>query len=326
LAIRRLDELGDSNGEDATPGWVAATPEGRLQQLQRLRNAKRKLLEKVAENREKPKKYQADEDRMLVSPTDLDAVIGRDKEDVCGPIYNTQYMVACGSGVIVSYGVFAQCNDTGTIGPMIQRTQIVVCGTLEVTHADAGYCSLLEIQDCQSLGVELFAPVPEKVKKGADGQRLFASSDFQFAPTNESCVCPAGHTMKRRARGVKPRADGRTVVELRFEQTVAHCGVCELASKCLQPGSKCRSVARLEGQELLDAQRQKMQGPEGQRSRRLRGQTVERVFGDGKRHRNQNQQNGRGLSRVKAEVGLLLVAQNALRLCSLRKRRPPPPA
>ena len=99
------------------------------------------------------------------------------------------------------------------------------------------------------------------------------------------------------------------------------CETCKDASRCLKPGSRRRSVSRLEGQELLDAQREKMESDLGKRSQRLRGQTVERAFADGKRHRNQNEQNGRGLPRVQAEAGLLVVAQNALRLYNLRKRR-----
>lgn len=323
-AIPLLDDR-TSPADLTFPGWVAPTSNGREEQLDCYRNAKRRLLQRVAENREKPKKYQGNEDAFLISPTDIDAVIGRDKEKVCGPIYNTQAMVACSSDVIVGYDVFAQCTDTGTLAPMITRTQYFVGDRLRKIHADKGYCSLLELQDCQSLNVELFAPVQRQVKKGAEGQVLFSGKDFAFLPEQGSCRCPAGHEMTKRARGVKPRADGRNVVEVRYEQSRDRCGTCALASRCLKPGSRRRTVSRLEGQELLDIQQEKMEGEAGKRSGRLRGRTVERVFGEGKRHRNQNVQNGRGLQRVKAEVGLLVVAQNSLRLYNLRKTRGKPP-
>jgi transposase len=322
LKLAVLQDESDGNVQDGVfPKWVGATPDGREEQLQRYRNAKRRMLEKVAKNRKKPRKYQRDESRFLINPTDIDAVIGRDKEKVCGPIYNTQYMVACGTDLIVAYDVFAQCCDTGTLAPMIQRTQRFVRGRLRTVHADSGYCSLLELGDCQTLGIELFAPVQEVVKKGGQGQTLYSARDFTFFLQEGRCRCPAGHEMTQRARGVKPRADGRCVVEVRYEQSANRCHDCTHASRCLKPGSRRRSVSRLEGQELLDAQRAKMESDAGKRSLRLRGKTVERLFGDGKRHRNQNQQNGRGLHRVKAEVGLLVVAQNALRLYNLRKQR-----
>jgi transposase len=87
---RVIRSAGSVANEESIPGWVAATEQGRLDQLERLRQAKRKLLERIAKNREKPKKYQGREDRFLISPTDVDAVIGPDKEKVVGPIYNTQ--------------------------------------------------------------------------------------------------------------------------------------------------------------------------------------------------------------------------------------------
>jgi transposase len=303
------------------PGWVASTPNGRQQQLRQYRRAKRRMLENVAKNRGKPKKYQRDEDKFLISPADIDAVIGRDKEKVCCPIYNIQYMVAGSTDVIVAYDVFAQCHDTGTLAPMIKRTQRFIGGRLCSVHADTGYCSLLELRDSQSLGVELFAPVQEVVKKDRKGKALYSGKDFSFLPQEGRCHCPAGHEMTRRARGPKPRADGRSVFEIRYEQSADRCETCKDASRCLKPGSRRRSVSRLEGQELLDAQREKMESDSGKRSQRLRGQTVERAFADGKRHRNQNEQNGRCLPRVQAEAGLLVVAQNALRLYNLRKRR-----
>ena len=232
-------------------------------------------------------------------------------------------MVACGSDVILSYGVFAQCTDSGTLGPMIDRTQAAVGHRLQKVLADGGYCSLLELQDCIARDIELIAPVPGAAgaspHKAADGEPLLSQKEFTFFPDDKRCKCPAGHEMLCRAVSEKPRADGRSVTEVRYEQTPELCGKCLLASRCLKAGSIRRSVARLEGQELLDAQVAKMSSDEGKTYARLRGQTVERVFGDGKIHRNQNRQNGRGLPRVEAEVGLLVVAQNTLRTYNLRQ-------
>jgi len=324
-AIGWLDHREQDQHNHAIAGWVASTPQGRQEQLDRYRAAKVRLLDQVAQNREKPKKYRRDEDNILISPMDIDAVFGRDKEKVLCALYNTQYMVACGSGVIVGYNVFAKTNDTGTLVPMIELTQRIVAGRLRTIHADKGYCSLLELQDCRKLGVELYAPVQDHSRGNGstslDGQSLFSQKDFVFSQKDGSCHCPAGHLMPKRARGIKARADDRSVVEVRYEQSVERCVGCPLASRCIKPGSARRTVTRLEGQDLLDNQQTKMESDAGKRSAGLRGQTVERTFGDGKLHRNQNEQNGRGRIRVKAEVGLLVVAQNSLRLYNLRKRQ-----
>lgn len=317
--------VSESPSSSPVPAWVAATVHGIQEQLDRYRAAKRRLLEQVAQNRKKPKKYQRNEESILISPTDIDAVFGRDKEKVLCALYNTQYMVAHGSGVIVAYDVFPKTNDTGTLAPMIALTQQIVAGRLLAVHADKGYCSLLELQDCQRLGVELYAPVQDHSRgngsKSLNGQKLFSQKEFEYCPEEESCRCPAGYTMFRRARGKKARADGRMVEEVRYEQVVERCSGCPLASRCIKPGSVRRTLTRLVGQELLDAQQAKMEENVGKRSAGLRGQTVERAFGDGKLHRNQKEQNGRGITRVKAEVGLLVVAQNSLRLYNHKKSK-----
>ena len=78
-------------------------------------------------------------------------------------------------------------------------------------------------------------------------------------------------------------------------------------------------VKRLEGQELLDAQREKMSEPEVQSRYALRGQTVELGFADAKGHRGLSRFHGRGIRRARAETGLLVLAQNLLRLDRLQR-------
>ena len=309
--------------EHEIPQWIGPTAAGRQQQLEQFEKAASMLEIRIDANAKKPKKFQSDPEKMTISPWDVDASIGRDKQKVLAPIYNTQFVVAPDSDIIVSYGVFAQNTDSGTLIPMIERTQDVVRGSLKQVLADAGYCSLLEVKDCQERNIDLYAPVIDtsSSRKAADGTPQLSQKDFSFYPSEGRCVCPAGHEMKRRSRGEKPRADGRTVVEVRYEQTDEICGGCKLAGKCLLKGSTRRSVGRLVQQELLDEHAKKMSTEHAKQLMKLRGKSVERLFGDGKLHRNQNQQNGRGIKRVRAEVGLLVVAQNTLRTYNLRKQR-----
>ena len=322
-----IEVLGDEdlrhNDASEIPKSVARTSEGRERQLQRLQLAQAKLDEKIRQNAARPKRYQAEEKNIRISPVDPEAAPGRDKEKVFCPLYNTQYMVSCENDVILAYGVWAQTNDSGMLVPMIERTQAIVGNSLKTVHADAAYCSLLELRDSNTLGINLMAPIQEaskSCKKAMDGQPQFSQKEFTFSTDLESCICPAGHKMHNRSRGPKPRADGRVVYEVRFGQRPEVCSACPLAKRCLQPNSKRRTVSRLEGQRELDAQREKMESDAGKRSQRIRGQTVERSFADGKRNRNQGQQNGRGLRRVRAEAGLLVVAQNSLTIYNLKRR------
>lgn len=329
LAVEVLDTDSETDAdvqknlreEHEIPKWIGNTLAGRQRQLSQFKKAESTLKMRIETNATKPKKFQSDPEKMTISPWDVNASIGRDKEKVLAPIYNTQFVVAPHSDIVLSYGVFAQNTDSGTLVPMIQRTQEVVGGLLTTILADAGYCSLLEVKDCQELSIDLYAPVVDSSssKNAADGTPQLSQKDFTFYPEEDRCVCPAGHEMRRRSCGKKPRADGRDVLEVRYEQTTERCGGCELVGKCLLKGSSRRSVGRMEGQELLDEHAVKMSTDRGKSLMKLRGQSVERLFGDGKLHRNQNQQNGRGIDRVSAEVGLLVVAQNALRTHNLRR-------
>ena len=75
----------------------------------------------------------------------------------------------------------------------------------------------------------------------------------------------------------------------------------------------------MEGQELLDAQREKMEQEDVKLRYNLRGQTVELGFADAKGNRRFDRYHGRGLRRARAETGLLVLAQNVLTLDRIQR-------
>ena len=62
-----------------------------------------------------------------------------------------------------------------------------------------------------------------------------------------------------------------------------------------------------------------MAQPDVQARYALRGQTVERAFADAKGNRRLDRFHGRGRHRAQTETGLLVLAQNALRLDRLEQ-------
>jgi len=326
-AIAMLDDpsqIASSRPLKKVASWLGKTPSGRQEQLQRFRAAKAKILDEIRVNRGLPRSLRLQEADIKLSPADVDAVIGKDKFKVTRPLYNVQYMCDFDSDVILSYGVFRKKNDTGTLIPMIEKTQSIIGGSLEKVHADSGYCSLLEVKDCVDVDVELFAPVPER--KGSKGRQTdsgevqISADEFDWNQSSASLRCPAGHSMRRVSRSKDPRADGRHVIELRFEQAEDRCVDCELATRCLASGSSRRTVRRLEDQPLMDAQKKKMESDAGVASSRHRKMRIERRYGDSKKHRGGGELHGRGFSRATAETGLMVVAQNCLTLYLLAKR------
>jgi hypothetical protein len=218
-AIAQLDDpdqVASGRQLRRVPSWLAKTPEGRQKQLVSFRAAKAKILSEIGVNRGLPSGLRRNEDEIKISPADVDAVIGKDKFKVTRPLYNVQYMCDFGSDVILSYDVFRKNNDTGTLIPMIKKTQSVIGGRLKKTHADSGYCSLLEVMDCVELDVELLAPVPErKGSKGrttASGEVQITADEFLWDEPGGSLRCPAGHSMRQVSRSKDPRADDRYVI------------------------------------------------------------------------------------------------------------------
>lgn len=309
----------------ARPQWIAPTSTGRQEQLHRFQQAKRQILDNIRENRTKPSRYRRDELRMVISPADPDAVIGKDKLKVVRPLYNTQYVTDCASDVIIAYGVWRQNNDNGTLVPMIEKSQKASGNSLKTLHGDSGYCSILDLKDCKRIDIDLYAPVQDNTtqpgRKTASGESQIPSSDFAFDEATRELTCPGGYTMRLVKEVQVPRADGRRLGELRFEQSVDHCSTCPLATRCISGNGKRRTVSRQSEQAILDEQKEKMATEAGKRSQKIRSQVIERRFADGKKHRGQGIQNGRGLARVEAEVGLLVIAQNTLTLYNLEKRK-----
>jgi len=144
LLERRREELAAAIARDeagqliqTVPRWMAQTAAGRQQQSRRFARADEVLTRRLAENASRPKDKRLPENRVTINPSDPEAPVGRDKEKVCCRLYTAQYLVEPNSLVILSVEVFAQATDSGTLAPMLDRTQEVTGRLLEAVTANA---------------------------------------------------------------------------------------------------------------------------------------------------------------------------------------------
>jgi transposase len=320
---RRLGELQativlDQAGQRPAmvPGWMAKTPTGRQEQSKRFAKAQATLNRRRQDNAQRPKDKRLEDNKVTVSTSDPEAVMGRDKEKTFCPLYTSQFVVEPNSLVVLAFEVFAQASDAGTLGTMLDKTAQVIGHKLEAITTDAGYVSILDIQGCFDRGVELFAPVQENdytaKKRAAQASQRIEREQFTWLPEEEAYVCPGGHRLDYKGKERKRRRGNQEVIEHRYHCPPEHCRGCPLRDRCVRDPEKGRTVKRLEGQELLDAQRAKMKTPLGEAKRKRRGQVIERNFADAKEHRNLRKLHGRGLERARAEVGLVAMVQTAL--------------
>jgi hypothetical protein len=322
--IKQLEAIIQGQFAEEVPQWVPATDSGRQDLSHRMNQAWDILLQRIEKNAEKPSDKRQDPNKIRVSLSDPQAPLGRDKLKVFRPLYTVQYVVAVTSYFVLSYCCEPAATDAGTLGPMIDRTQEAVGGRLKSMLADAAYCSIVDLQECQQRNIELLAPVQSNSQTAAKKQKnpnpQIPREEFVWNPEENCYHCPQGHRLDYRDRARVQRHSDHQLWESRYRCDPVHCQGCPLAARCLRPKSASRTIKRLEGQELLDAQRTKMAEPEVQSRYRLRGQTVELAFADTKGNRQQSRFHGRGLSRARTETGLMVVAQNLLRLNRLEKQ------
>ena len=327
---KRLQELNAAVEKDAAgqpiesePYWMAATPNGRQAQLERYRRAGDELADRLAKNQERPKDKQLPRKKVKVSVTDPEAPLGLDKEKVFCPMYTAEFVVDTASLLILSFQVFAQATDAGTLAPMLDRTQEVT-GTMVIQiSTDAGYVSLLDLQECQERNVCLVGPVGEnnftEKKRAEAGPPRIGKDQFQWLPEEQTYRCPKGHRLTHEGKEQKRRRDDNEVTQHRYRCPAEHCRSCPLRERCVKNPEKGRTVKRLEGEELIEAHKEWMKTDEAKAANRLRGSVIERCFGDAKKHRDLRCLHGYGLKRAKAEVGLVILVQTALTLARLRK-------
>lgn len=323
-AVIEKDEQGEAVATEALPAWMAKTAKGRRAQADRYAAAEAELERRQAANAKRAKDKRLPEEQVRISLSDPEAPLGRDKEKVYGPLYTAELVVDADTDLIVSYEVFAQATDAGTLPTMLDTTQDVIGQPLKSMVADAGYVSVADLYACQERGVTLYAPYHEndytqKKQAAQQGEPPITRDQFTWDAEQQTYTCPQGHQLDYVDKDKRPRCTAEPVVRLRYRCSPDHCRGCPLRGRCVKNPEKGRIVTRLEGQELIDAHCERMKTAQAKELCRKRGSVIERTYADSKAHRNFRRLSGRGLAHAKGEVGLVVFAQNLITIQRLRK-------
>jgi transposase len=327
---RRLAELDRVLAADKTrqnpgaiPAWMARFPATRRQQRYRFRAAQKKLLKQHAQNARRSRDQRQEPEKIVISTSDFEAALGRDKEKVFRPLYNLQVVQDLDSPLILGHEVFAQATDAGTLMPMRQRVRDRTGVWLERLLADAGYASALDLFDCAEAGVDLYAPYQEndqtEQRRAKQPQRQIPKSEFVWLPTEQTYVCPKGHRLSPIGREERARAGGRSLELTTYRCAKEHCQACPLLARWTR-SAQGRTIKRNEPEDLIVAHQAKMKTAEAKTIYRQRSQTIELRFADAKTHRGLRRFSGRGLERVRIEVGLWVLSHNLKVVQAARQR------
>jgi transposase len=300
------------------PGWLAKTVAGRLKQQQRYQKAQLRMEEMQQRNQDKRSSKRKERDKIVVSTSDPEAALGRDKDKVYRPLYNTQLLRDLDSPFILGYQVFAQPNDNGTLGPMLERQMELLGHKINVWLADAGYASGEHLAIADAAGVELLAPWQEndysatKAKKNS----YFTKQKFPWLPEEKAYACPQGHRLPLDMASKQKRSGTETVLLYQYRCPPGHCQSCPLQTRCTPSPAAGRTISRSEHEDLIEALRARMATPQAKELYRLRRQTVELNYADLKEHRKLRRFSGHGLCRAETEVGLEVLVHNLLALAN----------
>jgi transposase len=319
---RRLEELdrvlaADTARQDpgVIPAWMARRPATRKRQRHRFRDAQRKLLKEHARNAQRPRDHRQDPGKIVVSTSDPEAALGRDKEKVFRPLYTLPIVQDLESPLVLGYEVFAQATDAGTLMPLRQRVRDLTGVWIEQVLADAAYASALDLSDCARTGVDLYAPYQEndrtERRRARGPQRQIPKGEFTWLPAEQTYVCPQGHRLIKTGRESRARGEGRSVELTTYRCPGEHCRACPLAARCTR-SAQGRTIKRNEHEDAIVAHQAKMRTAEAKAIYRQRGRTVELRFADAKAHRGLRRFRGRGLERARIEVGLCVLVHNLL--------------
>jgi transposase len=305
------------------PTWMAKTPATREEQRQRYERARERLVELHAVNKRQDPKKRRKPEKIVVSVSDPEAALGRDKYNVFRPLYNVQLVRDLDSPLYLGYQVFAQPTDAGTFGPMLERVASLTGVKPTVILVDAGYVTACNLAICDQAGTTLYGPWQEndlsaKAKSKNGKPRLLGKEHFTWVPERGIYRCPEGHPLPCIGQEKRRQSDGQINLVRSYRCSPQNCRACPRQVGCSSNPNRGRAIKRSEHEALVEAHRARMATPEAKSLYRLRRQTVELGFADFKEHRSMRQFSGRGASRAQRQAGLVVLVHNLLATSSAR--------
>lgn len=208
--------------------------------------------------------------------------------------YNLQVAADTGSGMIVGYVASNQENDFGQLEAVLPAVERQSGGLSEAAIFDRGYDSSQNAQAAAEHEVQAYLPPIEK-----KGPRPPFRTDEEGRVT-----CPAGHAATRMSK-TSPLGKPRQLYR------VYRCNTCPTKPECGIKGNR-RDYTLAQGADPKNRQEANARAtsPEGHDLLRLRGPTIERVFGQFKGNQGFRRLLLRGVSGAAVELGLMSLGYN----------------
>jgi len=166
---------------------------------------------------------------------------------------------------ITAYELFAQQNDPGTIGPMLDRSVELAGKKPCLALGDASYAGGPDLALCEQAGVTIYAPVSENDFSEAKGKRgkqsQLPKKLFTWLSEERTYRCPEGHLLIPGRATSRERSNDRRVLQTTYRCPSEHCLACPRQEVCTPAPRLGRSISRLEHEDLVDELRARMETP-----------------------------------------------------------------
>jgi len=292
-----LRELEENDAKEATVSGVSAEElKAKIEWLKKQGKEYRGLLQRLIES---------GQSQISLTDSDSRAMLNNQRVEVC---YNVQATVDSKHKLVPDYEVSNEGTDYGHLSEMAGRAKEILGVEKLEALADKGYYCAEEIKECVENGVTPYIPEPErKAPLGEVPQPEFYESKFIYDREGDKYICPGGSELIFR----KNYTQGGKVMKIYQSQG---CWGCELRAKCTN-NPNGRTILRWEHEEILEDMRARVKS--NREKVRMRQWLSEHPFGTIKRGFNQGYMLLKGLSNVRAEMGLTFLAYNIKRAINI---------
>jgi transposase len=224
--------------------------------------------------------------------------------------YNVQVAVDSKHSLIVVAEAVQDGNDGQQLAPMSQAAKAELEVERLITTQDVGYFNAQQIKECEEQGITPYVPEPDKHSQARKAGR-FTRDNFNYDAKANAYRCPQGQELKFSTNQRK----GKKTMYL-YRSSLPVCATCPLKQQCLPKRTPYRTISRWEHEALNEAHRERMT-KEGPEKMRQRAAICEHVFGTLKQWCGWTHFLLRGLAKVRAELGLLMLAYNFKRMLKI---------
>lgn len=227
------------------------------------------------------------------------------------PSYNGQVAVDVASRMVVSGYATNAVSDNGELPQVLADIEANTGKNPKVLIADKGYSLKAGLAALKARGIDGF--IPQREEKAG----YFKQEEFRYDKETDTYRCPSDRVLHPRGHTRDRRRVLRRYVSL-------DCRGCAVVRRCLQRGSLNKTLYVSIHSNLYYEMRERTRSALGHRMARIRGSTVETVFGHLKANRKLRQFSFRGQTMIDAMWKLELTSYNIEQI--IKRRMTPAPA